>query len=54
MSGQSIVTEQLASSRVARRAFLGIHALRLLGTDEAGSQFPHSDHDWCRFLFGLR
>ena len=40
--------------QVARRAFCGLHTLRLLGTYETRGQLPHSDHDWCRFLSGLR
>src|ERR1700722_7729872 len=40
--------------QVATRTFCGIHTLRLLGTHEAGGQFPHFDHDWCRLLFGFQ
>ena len=40
--------------RVATRTFCGIQTLRLLGTREAGGQFPHFDHEWCPLLLRFR
>src|SRR6266436_5641675 len=43
------------SIRSAKASSSSIHAaLGLLGTYQTGSQFPHSDHNWCRFLFGMQ